>query len=32
MRVEKENLVGNEIENPQGVLILCGYSIMFLLF
>lgn len=32
MGVEKENLVGNEIKNPQGVLIVSGYSIMFLMF
>ncbi len=32
MDVEKENLVGNEIQNPQGVLTISGYSIMFLLF
>lgn len=32
MQVDKENLIGNEIKNPQGVLIICGYSVMFLLF
>ena len=32
MDVEIEDLVGKEIKNPHGVLIVSGYSIMFLMF
>ena len=32
MHVEKERIVGREIKNPQGILIVAGYSVMFLLF
>ena len=32
MDIQKERIVGKEIKNPQGILIVAGYSIMFLLF
>lgn len=32
MDIEKERLVGRNIKNPQGILIVAGYSVMFMLF
>jgi ABC-2 type transport system permease protein len=32
MNIEKERVVGKAIRNPQGVLIVSGYSVMFMLF